>query len=128
MTDPISDMLTRIRNALLVKKPEVVVPYSRLKAALADILVRESYVESVSEVQAPYRSLKLKLSYQGSQPAIRNLKRISTPGRRTYAKAPELPRVLSGLGIAIISTSQGLMTNREAKAKRLGGEVICEIY
>jgi len=111
-----------------VKKPEVVVPYSRLKAALADILVREHYVESVAEVQAPYRSLKLKLSYQGTQPAIRNLKRISTPGRRTYAKAPELPRVLSGLGIAIISTSQGLMTNHEARQKRLGGEVICEIY
>ena len=128
MTDPISDMLTRIRNAILVKKTEVVVPYSRLKAALADILVRERYVESVAEVQAPYRSLRLKLSYQGSQSAIRNLKRISTPGRRTYAKAPELPRVLSGLGIAIISTSQGLMTNRDARAKRLGGEVICEIY
>ncbi len=128
MTDPISDMLTRIRNAILVKKPEVVVPYSRLKANLAQILVHEGYLESVSEVEAPFRSLKLKLSYQAGQSAIRNLKRVSTPGRRTYAKAPELPRVLSGLGIAIISTSQGLMTNRDARAKKLGGEVICEIY
>lgn len=128
MTDPISDMLSRIRNALLARKAEVKVPYSVLKAHLADILVQEGYVAGVEEESAPYRTLCLELSYNNGQPAIKNLKRISTPGRRLYIKATELPVVLSGLGIAIISTSQGLMTNREARKKRLGGELICEIY
>lgn len=128
MTDPISDMLARIRNATLARKTEVMVPYSGIKAKLAEILVREGYLSAVEEVTAPHRSLKVQLAYRGGQPAIRNLKRISTPGRRTYVKHVELPRVLSGLGLAIVSTSHGLMTNREAKEKRVGGEVICEIY
>jgi small subunit ribosomal protein S8 len=128
MTDPISDMLTRIRNIIMVRKTEVMVPYSRLKANLADILVHEGYLKSFDEVAAPYRSLRLQLSYDKGQVPIRSLKRISKPGRRFYVKSSELPKVLSGLGIAIISTSQGLMTNREARAKSLGGEVICEIY
>ncbi|HBZ36178.1 MAG TPA: 30S ribosomal protein S8 [Candidatus Veblenbacteria bacterium] len=128
MTDPISDMLARIHNAVMVHKTEVLVPHSRLKAAVADILVREGYIESSEEVTSPWRSLKLRLKYKSGQPAISNLKRVSKPGRRQYVKSGELPHVLSGLGIAIISTSQGLMTNREAKIKRLGGEVICEIY
>lgn len=128
MTDPISDMLARIRNATLARKADVLVPYSTLKAKLADILVREGYLSGMEEVTAPHRALKLKLSYLDGQPAIRSLKRISTPGRRTYVKYVELPRVLSGLGLAIVSTSHGLMTNKEAKQQRLGGEVICEIY
>ena len=128
MTDPISDMLSRIRNAILVRKPEVVVPHSRFKAQLAQLLVQAGYLGAVEELAAPYRSLKITLAYNGGQPAIRHLKRISTPGRRFYTKSAELPRVLSGLGIAVISTSQGLMTNQEARRKRLGGEVICEIY
>lgn len=128
MTDPISDMLARIRNAVMVNKTDVLVPYSRIKAAVADILVREGYIEAVEEESSPFRYLKLKLKYNTGQPAIRSLKRISTPGRRRYVKHGELPRVLSGLGMAIISTSQGLMTNHEAKTKRLGGEIICEIY
>jgi len=128
MTDPISDMLARIRNAVLVNKADVIVPYSQLKAGVADILAREGYLEAVEEVSSPWRQLKLKLKYESGQPAIHNLKRVSTPGRRHYVKHGELPRVLSGLGLAIISTSQGLMTNREARTKRLGGEVICEIY
>lgn len=128
MTDPISDMLTRIRNAVMVNKTEVIVPYSRLKAAIADILVREGYLEAVEKLTSPTHSLKLKLKYEGGRPVIRNLKRVSKPGRRFYVRHSELPRVLSGLGLAIISTPQGLMTNREAKTKRLGGEVICEIY
>ncbi len=128
MTDPISDMLARIRNAVMVNKADVLVPYSRIKASVADILVREGFLEAVEEAKTPARALKLKLKYESGQPAIRNLKRISTPGRRHYVKHGELPRVLSGLGVAIISTSQGLMTNREARVKHLGGEVICEIY
>jgi len=128
MTDPISDMLTRIRNALLVHKPEVVVPHSQLKARLADLLVREGYLQSVEVVEDPNKSLRLQLRYEDGQAAIRNLKRISKPGRRVYVKSGDLPKVLSGLGLAVISTSTGLMTNREAKEKHLGGEVICEIY
>mgnify|MGYP001595810975 CR=1 FL=1 len=128
MTDPISDMLTRIRNAVLVRKPEVVVPHSKIKASLAEILVREGYLTAMNEVSAPFKTLVLTLKYQGSEPAIRNLRRVSTPGRRHYVKSFELPRVLSGLGMAVVSTSQGLMTNKEAKKKKLGGEVICEIY
>lgn len=128
MTDPISDMLARIHNAVMVHKSEVLVPYSRMKAAVADILVREGYLDGCEETASPWRSLKLKLKYDSGQPAIRNLKRISKPGRRQYVKIGELPHVLSDMGIAIISTSQGLMTNREARVKRLGGEVICEIY
>lgn len=128
MTDPISDMLTRIRNALMVRKPEVVVPYSRFKSRLAELLVKEGYLTAVSEINAPYRSLKLRLGYEHGQPTIRNLTRVSRPGKRSYRKTGELPYVLSGLGIAVVSTSQGLMTNKEAQAKRLGGEIICEIY
>jgi small subunit ribosomal protein S8 len=128
MTDPISDMLSRIRNAVLVRKPEVVVPHSRFKADLAELLVAAGYLGGVEEIALPQRSLKIKLVYKGGQPVIRSLKRISTPGRRLYAKNTELPRVLSGLGIAVISTSQGLMTNLEARRKHLGGEVVCEVY
>ncbi|MBI5733848.1 MAG: 30S ribosomal protein S8 [Candidatus Kerfeldbacteria bacterium] len=128
MTDPISDMLTRIRNALLARQTETLVPYSKVKAGLANILQREGYLAGVEEINNPYRSLLLKLKYQSGQPAIRNLKRISKPGNRRYVKSIELPRVLSGLGTAIISTSQGLLTVKEAKQRKLGGEVICEIY
>lgn len=128
MTDPISDMLARIRNATLARKVEVVVPHSSVKAKLAAILVREGYLGGLEEVATPHRSLKLKLTYRNGQPAIRSLKRISTPGRRSYVKHVELPQVLSGFGLAIVSTSRGLMTNREAREQRVGGEVICEVY
>lgn len=128
MTDPISDMLARIRNAIMVKKSEVVVPYSNIKAGLAKILEQAGYVGGVEEVKAPLRSLQIKLKYQNGDPMIHNLKRISKPGRRHYVKNTDLPYVQSNLGIAIISTSQGLMTNKDARQKKLGGEVICEIY
>ncbi len=128
MTDPISDMLARIRNAVLVKKTDVLVPYSKLKNNVAKILEKEGYIASVAEVASPQHSLRIGLKYEAGQSIIRNLKRISTPGNRRYVKGKELPHVLSGLGIAIISTSQGLMTNQEARTKNLGGEVICEIY
>jgi small subunit ribosomal protein S8 len=126
ITDPISDMLTRIRNAQAVKKPEVVLPYSKLKFSIGKILEKEGYVRSVEEVQDD-RALRIVLKYQKNQPVIRSLKRVSKPGRRVYAKANELPRVLSDIGVAIISTPNGLMTNKEARARKLGGEVICEV-
>ena len=128
MTDPISDMLTRIRNGLAVGKTEVMVPYSNLKERLAKILVHEGYLEAVEEVTSPLRSLMVRLKYQAGAPAIRHVARVSKPGNRLYVSKEKLPRVLSGMGIAIISTSQGVMTNKEARQKKLGGEVICELY
>jgi small subunit ribosomal protein S8 len=127
-TDPISDMLTRIRNASMVRKPEVRLPYSNLKYAIAKILAQEGFVSSVEKVQEGHGELRIELKYDGRESAIRNVKRISTPGRRMYAPAAKLPKVLSDQGIAIVSTSQGVMTNKEARKRRLGGEVLCEVF
>jgi len=136
MTDPIADMLTRIRNAHAVNKETVVLPMSKMKYNIAKILEQGGWitkaevikVKSKKNVSSIFNDLKLDLKYKNGQPAISALKKISTPGRRVYAGKDELPRVLNNLGIAIISTSSGLMTNKEAKKKGLGGEVICEIY
>lgn len=128
MTDPISDMLTRLRNALAVKKQEVVLPYSKMKFALAKVLEKEGYLVAVEKVtKAKFPMLRIEFKYENKVPAMQSLKRVSKPGRRVYAKSTELPNVESGFGMAIISTPNGLMTNREARSRRLGGEVICEI-
>ena len=137
--DPISDMLTRIRNALMVKKRELYIPFSNMKWALAKLLKEGRYIESFEKVNgtpsdkdAPKSSqfdqILIVLKYENSQPAITSLKRMSRPGRRLYVKKGELPIVLNNLGIAIISTPQGLMTNKTARKLGLGGEVVCEIY
>lgn len=128
MTDPISDMLTRLRNALAVKKAEVVLPYSKLKHKIAEILVKEGYLVKVVKTKSKFDELKLVLKYENKNSAIRNLKRISKPGCRIYVGKDNLPKVLNNLGIAILSTSKGLLTANEAKRQKLGGEVICEIY
>ncbi len=131
MTDPIADMLTRIRNAMAVRKAEVTIPFSKIKLAIATILQHNGYVVSVEKIEAGasgFPEIKIGLKYEGKEPAIKQLKRISTPGRRVYATTDTLPVVVNNLGIAIISTSQGLMTNKEAKKKNLGGEVMCEIF
>ena len=129
ITDPISDMLTRIRNAQAVKKSEIVLPFSKVKFAIAKILEKENYVQNVRRIEeGKFPALRIGLKYQNRTSAIKNLHRISKPGRRVYAKSTELPKVLSDLGIAIVSTSNGLMTNKEARARHLGGEIICEIY
>lgn len=129
-TDPISDMLTRIRNASTVRKGTVEMPLSKIKFAIGKILEAEGYVEKAEVVEVAKKpTLRVTLKYTADRaPAITNLKRVSTPGRRIYAKALELPRVRSGKGIAIISTSNGMMTNAEARKRRLGGEIICEIF
>lgn len=129
MTDPISDMLTRIRNASLVKKSELVLPYSNTKFAIAKILEKEGYLKKAEQATTQKMSvLRIELAYENKTPAIRSLKRISKPGRRVYAKNTELPRVMSDLGIAIVSTPNGLMSSKEARARKLGGEIICEVY
>lgn len=126
--DPISDMLTRIRNAALVRKGEVIIPFSGIKFEIAKILEAERFIGSI-EVLEKERQIKVVLMYgaDGSS-VIRNLKRISKPGKRVYSSKAELPKVLGGMGIAIVSTSAGLMTAKEAKKRGLGGEVLCEIY
>lgn len=125
-------MLTRIRNAQAVKKAEVVVPYGKFKHQLATLLASEGWlagVEKVDSSKGNYAELRLKLKYTKSgRPAMMKISRVSTPGRRVYAGKERLPFVLNGMGIAVISTSQGLMTNIEARKKGVGGEIVCEIY
>ena len=133
--DPISDMLTRIRNAAAIGKPEVNIPYSKLKHGIASILEREGYVGKVTRVEPEkdvkhsFPNLRIGLRYRDHKKSvIKSLKRISKPGLRVYKGSTELPVVLNHLGIAIISTSQGLMTNKDARKQGVGGEIICEVY
>ena len=130
VNDPIADMLTRIRNAQIAKHDVVVLPASNTKKAIAKILLAEGYVKSVDFIdEAPQGSIKIALKYvNGKQPVIAGLKRISKPGLRVYASHEELPKVLGGLGIAIISTSKGLMTDKEARKEMIGGEVLAYIW
>ncbi|MDP4000136.1 MAG: 30S ribosomal protein S8 [bacterium] len=122
MTDPIADMLTRIRNAAALRKEEVRVPASTLKQAIADVLAKEGYLSKVGKEE---RELVLELA---GERQLSGLKRISKPGRRVYAKSGELPRVRGGLGIAVVSTPQGVMTAHEARKRKLGGEVLAEVF
>lgn len=128
--DPIADMLTRIRNALMVKHSYVEVPASQVKKAIADLLVQEGFVASAEyEGEGVEKKIKIVLKYaENGQKVISGIKRISKPGLRVYCGANELPTVLNGLGIAVISTSKGIMTDKEARAKNLGGEVIAYVW
>ena len=131
VTDPISDMLTRIRNAQIAKHDAVTLPASNTKKAIAKILLNEGYVKSVDYIDDGLQgSIKVTLKYVNgkSTPVIAGLKRISKPGLRVYAQCSELPKVLGGLGIAIISTSKGLMTDKEARKNAIGGEVLAYIW
>ena len=128
MTDPIADMLTRIRNAVMAGHHETLVPRSNLKLWIAKILMQAGYLNAVEEVADGFGTLRLVIRYIDGEAAIHGIRRISKPGRRVYADASTLPRVNSGFGIAVVSTSAGIMTNREARKRKLGGEVICEVY
>ena len=128
MTDPIADMLTRIRNASAIKKHDVILPLSRVKFEIAKILEKEGYLSHVEKTPDARPMLKLKLKYGSDGPAVRDIKRISKPGRRVYAPKTELPNVLNDIGIAVVSTSSGLMTNKEARKRGLGGEIVCEVF
>lgn len=128
MTDPIADFLTRLRNALRVHKSQVVVPYSRLKSQIADILAREGLIERVEREARGQGELRVYLKYDPTgRSLIRDLQRVSKPGRRAYVGRTEIPRPQDGYGIAILSTSHGVMTNREAQKLGVGGEVLCEV-
>jgi len=130
MTDPVGDMLTRIRNALMARHKVVEVPGSKLKLEIVKILKEEGYIEDYRVIEErPQMKIEIQLKYDDmKRPVIAGIKRVSKPGRRIYRGYRELPKVLEGLGIAIISTSQGIMTDHEARKRRLGGEVICEIW
>lgn len=129
ITDPISDFLTRIRNAQAAGHASLSLPSSRIKFALAKILESEGYLDKTDVTQEGSKAtLHVGLKYKSKQPVIRSIKRVSTPGRRVYRAHDELPRVLSDIGIAVVSTSAGLMTNKQARKRHLGGEIICEIY
>lgn len=130
MTDPIADMLTRIRNAVAVGHERVQVPSSKMKEALARILTAEGFIERFEVTPAgPGAELTLVLRYGDRRtPAVNGIRRISKPGHRIYRGAAELPRVQGGLGVAVISTSQGLLPDREARRRKLGGEIVCEVW
>lgn len=130
VTDPIADMLTRIRNAVAVGHERVAMPASKMKVNIAQILVNEGFVDRFEVTGNGHRSeLELVLRYaERRRPVIEGLKRVSRPGHRVYRGATELPRVQGGLGVAVVSTSQGLMPDREARKRRLGGEIVCEVW
>lgn len=130
MTDPIADFLTRIRNASSARLPEVLAPYSKIKAEMARILQEEGYIWNyeVDTASGAHPQLKLKLKYDNKAPVIRELKRVSKPGLRNYVSADEIPRVLGGLGISILSTSSGLMTGSKARKARVGGELLAFVW
>ena len=130
LTDPIADMLTRIRNAVRIEKYDVTMPHSKLKKAIADVLVREGYVWQAEEVEGtPFSSLRLELKYgTNGERVIQHIQRISKPGRRVYRKAKELKPVLRGMGISIVSTPMGVMSDRQAREQNLGGELLCQLW
>ena len=132
MTDPIADMLTRLRNANTAFHDDVIMPSSKVKEALAKILVSEGYIEGFSiddDPGRPGRKLRIVLKYTPDRRrTISGLRRVSKPGLRVYTSSSEVPRVLGGMGIAILSTNQGLMTDREARKRRVGGEILCRVW
>ena len=130
MTDPIADMLTRVRNALAANKETVEVPSSNMKKAIADILLKEGYVSNVEFKEDGYNGkLVITLKYVGKKkPVINSLKRVSRPGLRVFSDVETMPKVMDGLGIAILSTNKGILTDKQAKAANVGGEVLCYIW
>ncbi|WDI45177.1 30S ribosomal protein S8 [Bremerella sp. P1] len=130
MTDPIADMLTRIRNAVRVEHPHVEMPTSKVKRGLADVLKREGYIwDWVETEDHPVKQIRLELKYGPSgERVIQHIKRVSKPGRRIYSKSTELRPILNGMGITVISTSSGVISDREARQKKIGGEVLCEVW
>jgi len=129
MTDPIADMITRIRNAIRAKFEEVAIPSSKLKVRIAEILKDEGYIDTYEFVPDNRQgTLKVRLRYVDEVPTITGLKRVSSPGRRVYVRASEIPSVLNGMGIAILSTSSGIMTDRRAREVHVGGELLCTIW
>ncbi|MFC1584400.1 30S ribosomal protein S8 [Fibrobacterota bacterium] len=128
-TDPIADLLTRMRNAIMVRKQTVEAPSSKLKRELLKIMVKEGFIEKFVVVDDGKQGLmKIKLKYKGPISAIQGMQKVSTPGRRKYASYDKLPRVLNGLGMSIVSTSMGLLTDKQARREKAGGEILCKVW
>ncbi len=127
-TDPIADMLTRIRNAAAAQKTELVLPYSKFKANLAQVLLKEGFVSSVNELTGAPKMLQINLKYSGGESVIAGIKRVSKPGQRIYLPADKIPRTNSGYGLTVVSTSRGLMTDKEARKAKVGGEIVCQVW
>ena len=127
MQDPIADMLTRIRNGQAANKVAISMPSSKLKVAIANVLAREGYIESVKVVEGVKPELEITLKYFQNKPVVESIQRVSRPGLRIYKRKDELPKVMGGLGIAVVSTSKGVMTDRAARQAGLGGEIICYV-
>lgn len=129
MTDPITDMLNQIRNAEAVEKPEILIPYSKIKNEIANLLAKEGFVGEIKKAnKGKVKSLKITLKYDNGVPAIAGSKRVSKPGQRIYEGAMDIKKVHGGFGISIVSTSKGLMTNKDARKNKLGGEILCQIW
>ncbi|OQW40276.1 MAG: 30S ribosomal protein S8 [Proteobacteria bacterium SG_bin5] len=129
LTDPIGDMLTRIRNGQRARKGSVLTPASKLRVRVLDVLQREGYIRGYAEEAAgPAKAIRIELKYFEGQPAIKHVARVSKPGRRVYSGAQELPRVMNGLGITIVSTPKGVLSDAEARAENVGGEVLAEVF
>ena len=129
VTDPIADLLTRIRNANMVNHAQVEIPSSKLKVELVKILKEEGYIQDYEiKEKDGFKVIVVELKYISNKPVIRGLQRVSTPGLRTYSKAKNLPRVFGGMGVAIVSTSKGLMTDKRARKENIGGEVLCYVW
>jgi small subunit ribosomal protein S8 len=129
MSDPIADMITRLRNGLMARHEEVELPSAKIKVAIAQVMVDEGYVESYQVIEDNKQNiLRIKLKYRANAPVIEGLKRISKPSRRVYVGHDEIPRVLSGLGVNVMSTPRGVMSDRLAREKKVGGEVLCAVW
>ena len=130
MTDPLGDLLTRIRNGQAAHKPVVQSPASKIRANVLEVLQREGYIRGYSreEVRPGVAELKIELKYVDGEPVIREITRVSKPGRRIYSRIADLPRVYNGLGIAILSTPRGVMSDNEARAAKVGGEILCRVF
>jgi len=128
VNDPISDMLTRIRNANRALLPAVEVPHSKIKENIAGILKREGYIADFAVEGKMPKALKLKLKYQGKKSVIEGLRRVSTPGLRRYVGATDIPRVRGGMGVAVVSTSEGVLTDTQARKRNIGGELLCYVW
>ncbi len=128
-TDPISDMLTRIRNALAARKGELVMPYSKFKHSLANVLLSEGFISGVNELPGRVKTLQINLKYDNSgNSVITGVKRVSTPGQRIYLPVGKIPRTNGGFGVTVVSTSRGLLSDKQARKDRVGGEVVCQIW
>ena len=128
LSDPVSDFLCRLRNAAQAQHPDVTLPHSRLKQSLAEVLKAEGYLTEVSVEGTTRKTLRVKLKFAGRKSVIEGLRRLSTPGRRVYAGVDNIPKVRGGLGVVVLSTSAGVLTDREARRRKLGGELLCSVW